>query len=255
MGPGASVTPPSFERERSRRLDRWYAFETLPVQVRNTFAAGFAISHDRPGIYFTSGAPLNSNKMLEFALEREINDVTFEGPTNSDPQGFIQEIVGSWWSSQAADPTQDDTAYIGVEMYSFGTAPPFAAAPTCPVVQLRQHLKDANNWSLYSAKGDSTAGTTVPFTVARVGPGEGHRVKLQINPYNFTITATVDGIVRAVITDPAVYPDMGVATTFPTTRWGIFVTSGVQAVAGPIGCEFAGFRITSFDTDGPGSGF
>ncbi len=234
------------------KLVRHYAFEVEPPQVMKTFPAGDFKNIERPSFYWHSaGSAVESNKIYEMALEREINDVLFEGPDSSDAMDYPLLVDGQWWGS-AQTPANIAGGFIAVEIYTMNRIPPFDAAPSAPCVMLRQSLKDKTYWELCVAKGDGvTPSTIMPFTIPLkegTSAGEGHRVALYYNFQTKTIKAWVDGVVRATFNDAATFPDPANLVA-QTTRIGLLVyTTGTNTGTSVIYGAWSAWRCTSYGT-------
>lgn len=201
------VTGPSYAFEKARRLTRHYAFDVLPVTVRDSFPAlGKVLAVDRPAFYF-SALGNASNLLAEFAIERQVNDVRFEGPTNNDAEGYYQEVSCQAWGGCNQPELHDANAYWALQLWNHGGGLPWANPSGSGFVQLRQRLTDKTQWSLVSSPGDGvTPDQVVAFTVPATPPGEGHHIRLIYDPYNLILRAIVDGAVRATLSGPTAFP-------------------------------------------------
>jgi len=237
------------------KLERVYSFDVAPVTLRNTFAAGFLLSLDRPAYYFSSGT-IAANKILELAVERQVNDVRFEGFNNADDNNYPELISCQWWGN-ALDPAQlDSGAEIGLEAYTYDQAPPFPNPSSTGVIQLAQRLNDKTQWVLRACCGDgATATQSVTFTVPATPPGEGHRVALFRHPGDFSIRAIVDGQERASLSGAAVYPhtvnDLLVATNVVPV--GLFLKTGASVGVGTtLFASWTAVHVVNYGTAGGG---
>jgi hypothetical protein len=248
--PTINPFPPEIAYRR-KRLERFYPFSVLPSTIRNTFA-GATIVHENPGVMLTTaGAVIETNKMIELQVERELTDEFVEGFNNKDAFGYLSAIGCQFWSHPFTAANIDEAAFVGIQWCGFGTAPPFADPAGQALVQLRQHLKTKGTWDLVASMGDGTPNqiatlTDVPF----VPTGEGHRVMLVSDPFAPSVYGLIDD--RVIGPLPVQFE---LANRFVlNTQWsGFFITSGVQTGACVIQAMFSSFHSGQYDTHGPGS--
>lgn len=232
-----------------RNAIRYYPFAVQPVATRNTFANS-AITFDLPGLYLSLGTSVTEiNKMYEARVERRLNDEFIEGPANRDGADYTRVIGCQFWANTSVPANTDETAYAGIQFWSYGVAPPFPSIAGQAVIQLRQHLKSKGTWDLIASIGDGSATASTQLTnVPNVPPGEGHRVQLISDPS----TNTVSGIIDNVVIGPIPF-NFGnrVPYNLNNDESGFFITSGVATGVSAITADFSSFYSAHLNTHLP----
>ena len=247
---GGSGEPPlSLDSELERTLLRSYAFDSMPYVVRKSGTASVLV--ESPNLVLQpNAAGAGANRYVEIALERLATDVPLEGIDSTDWYAYTNEIachVGPYWVGGA----KTNTMLTGIQFGSFSTAAPFPSISDDAVCQLRWN-HGRQKWELVSAPGDSATATTVVDLVGipTMVEGGGARCRLRYDPFTPKLSAWVNGVLGAEITDPTKLPIFGNSPT--GALGGMFCHSGSSADSSIYGV-FAACHCKLYDFSSPGS--
>jgi hypothetical protein len=238
--------------DRLRASERHYPINVLPDLIRDTFA-GAAKTLDKPGFYFrTAGAVAESHRMIEYALERQGEEEFIVGYNNQVALGYPWVLCGNMLTPTPAGggvAVLDETAYVGIQMGSYGVPPPFPSVAGQAVLMLRQHIKSRGTFDFVVSDGNGGPSTIVSNPAIPWSAEGGHRVMIVSDPVVQAAYAMVDEIMLGPVTFRANYASF-FSLSNPLT--GMFLTSGVQTGPAILFAMFSSFMSGHYFTTGVG---
>lgn len=258
----------SLETEFLTKTLRHYSLNESPVAHRNTFV-GSTVGFEAPVAYFQSAGTQETNKLLEWAVERQEQSqalYTINRSPGATVEGDFKKYVSGLVYGAADDPAQlDSNAWVGLEMYSNETSTfPLSGTPSSAFVRVIQNMKTRTQWKMVVG---STAGpiTTVDFSVPTLvtpdenSGGDGHLISIFTDPFSLIVRAYVDGVSRATLSGShATYP-IGIFSGTPVGSYylntGMVLFSGAMTGATTIKAALQSVSVVNVEMDKPGSGF
>jgi len=199
------------------QLRYWYMPPVAPTPTRLT--AGITTTLEKSNIRTTipSGA---ANKFIEYAVAALLTDNPMEIRT-TDASGGVARFRAFVGAYTGVFPLANATAttFNGIEIGTFGAAPPFPNAPSAPIIQLRRRMND-DNIEFLTAVGDGVTPATVNvYNLGQIVP-HGVILELEYTPL-VGVSAFVDGQLletRAFTTPPSSLDIL----------YGVFMTNGTN---------------------------
>jgi hypothetical protein len=163
-----------------------------------------------------------ANKFVEYGIMSVVTDNPME-LRNTDASGGAVRFRAFVGAYTGAFPLANATAttFNGIQIGTFGAAPPFPAAPAVGLAQLRRRMSDDNIEFLTSVGDGVTPSTVVAYNLGQIVP-HGVLLELEHDPTGGTISAFVDGklLERRPYTAQITTPDI---------LYGVFMTNGTNA--------------------------
>ena len=239
-GESAGMTTEEFAAMYKAEQRRWvhyrFPFSSVPQFIqRNNPPGAFSLICEGPALRVNQAAP-GANKIIEVNVYGTQTDAPFElrdqGPGLGGSILDFPRRLHCYVGAFGVNGTPSDTMWTGIEMGSFFSNVPFAAAPVGAAAQLRVRMSD-RKIEFATAIGDGVA----PIIVDLINLGEisPHGVYMELEHFPDlttgqdlgTINAYIDGVLVASRSG-ANMPQFGASGAGDC---GIIVTSGANANA------------------------